>query len=263
MSLKKAVAIAAAAGALAAISVPAMALENEFHGAFNLKYYLTNYEQATFGRLDPTNRVNTGFNATENLRTNNYFEQRDRLFYTAKVSDDLKLVTGFEIDSMWGDRAQGGLPDSGNNTNFTTAAFRNSGGAIESDAVNLETKWVYLDFKIPSTPTRVTAGIQAFKDSLKGIFFDFDAAGIMASTKLNPLTLNLGYIRGYDQSMFAVGTSAQPKGVMNLDIGLVEAKIAITKDINAGLLYYIYADGRPTIYSPTGNALGTTAPTTN
>ena len=40
---------------------------------------------------------------SNNLKTNNYFEQRARLFYTAKASDDLKLVTGFEIDSVWGD----------------------------------------------------------------------------------------------------------------------------------------------------------------
>ena len=45
MKLKKTVAIAAAAGALAAISVPAMAFENEFHGMYKLKYFLSNFEQ--------------------------------------------------------------------------------------------------------------------------------------------------------------------------------------------------------------------------
>ena len=33
---------------------------------------------------------------------NNYFEQRARLQYTAKVSDDLKLVTHFELDTRFG-----------------------------------------------------------------------------------------------------------------------------------------------------------------
>ena len=39
---------------------------------------------------------------------------------------------------------------------------------MESDAVNIETKWVYLDFKVPSTTTRVSAGIMPFKDQIKG-----------------------------------------------------------------------------------------------
>ena len=42
MNLKKTAAIAAAAGALAAISVPAMALENEFHGMYRMFGYMTN-----------------------------------------------------------------------------------------------------------------------------------------------------------------------------------------------------------------------------
>ncbi|GFE59839.1 hypothetical protein [Geobacter sp. AOG2] len=231
MSFKKRILAVAAAGVLGALTaVPAMALENEFHGFYKLRYFVSNYEGYNGGPIlyGPTPGKPVTSDTTENLQTQNYFEQRARLFYTAKANDDLKLVTGFEIDSMWGDTAQSG-------TN------RNTGGALESDAVNLETKWVYLDFKIPSTPTKVTAGIQPFKDSLKGIFFDFDGAGIMTSTKLSPLTLNLGYIRGYDESYFS---TSLPKGQQNLDIGVVEAKMAITKDMNVGAVYYLYADGR-------------------
>ncbi|MDR3579374.1 MAG: hypothetical protein P4L44_05400 [Oryzomonas sp.] len=272
MSFKKRILAVAAAGALGALAaVPAMAFENEFHGTYTLKYYLTNYEQPTPGLINPGS-INTlpgnsskyapAYDSTQNLRTQNYFEQRARIFYTAKASDDLKLVTGFEIDSDWGDKAQGSLPDAGGSASqFSTAAFRNSGGALEADAVNLETKWVYLDFKIPSTPTRVSAGIQAFKDSLKGIFFDFDAGGVMTTTKMGNTTVNLGYIRGYDQSFFAVGSNSLPKGNENLDIGVVEAKVAVTKDINVGASYYLYSDGRPVSY---GGSLGsaTVAPTT-
>lgn len=231
MKLKKTVAIAAAAGALAAISVPAMAFDNEFHGTSRLRYFISNYEQGSGGNplavTSGTPAQPTG-NATDKLKVNNYFEQRTRLFYTAKASDDLKLVTGFEIDSVFGDKAQG-------------STTRNNGGALESDATNLETKWVYLDFKIPSTSTRVTAGIQPVKDQLKGIFLDADVAGILTSTKAGAATVNIGYFRGYDQSYFSTG---RPKGMDNLDIGLVEGKFAINKDVNVGAVYYLYADGR-------------------
>lgn len=256
MSIKKRILAVAAASALGAMAaVPAMAFENEFHGSYTLKYFLSNYEQGGGGIILPsasTTTTGTGVsgNTTANLKTNNYFEQRARLFYTAKANDDLKLVTGFEIDSVWGDRAQG-------NT------YRNSGAALESDAVNLETKWVYLQFKIPSTPTTVIAGVQPFKDNLKGIFADFDGAGVVTSTKMNNATVVAGYFRGYDgafggslttNSSTGTNVSGTTNGVnksgilgnQDLNIGTLGVKYALNKDANVGLDYYVYEDGRNT-----------------
>ena len=241
MSIKKRILAVAAASALGAMAaVPAMAFENEFHGSYTLKYFLSNYENGGGGRLDPTAAV-TGnaltaagvSRATDKLKANNYFEQRARLFYTAKANDDLKLVTGFEIDSVWGDKAQG-------------QTTRNNGGALESDAVNLETKWVYLQFKVPSTPTTVIAGIQPFKDNIKGILADFDAAGLVTATKLDNATVVAGYFRGYDQSYFSTNNV---RGNSDLDIGALEFKYALSKDANVGLDYYIYNDARGTLGS--------------
>jgi hypothetical protein len=279
MSFKKVAAIAVAAGALAAISVPAMAFENEFHGFYKMKYFLSNYENGGGGnpiQVTPTTGVVAlpAPNTSENLKTNNYFEQRARIFYTAKASDDLKLVTGFEIDSVWGDYAQGGFTRSTTgNTGTVNAgtAFRNSGGAMESDAVNLETKWVYLDFKIPSTPIQTKVGIQAAKDSLKGIFLDADLAGIMTSSKVGSTTINVGYYRAYDNSYMTTGAAAKNRGQEDLHIGALEAKFALSKDLNLGGVYYAYADQRPSVVGsgatllPTGynsmmiNVFGVTA----
>lgn len=255
MKFNKKLMVLAAAGALGAVTaLPAMALENELHGAYTLKYYLSNYEQGSGGALSITGLPNG--NATQNLKMNNYFEQRARLFYTAKANDDLKLVTAFEIDSVFGDKAQGSITGTNSNSTSatTTAAFRNSGGAMESDAVNLETKWVYLDFKIPSTPIKMTAGIQPFKDQLKGIFLDADIAGVLTKTTLNGLTLNIGYLRAYDQSYFSTGSPMNTnltRGNENLNIGVMEAKYAVSKDANVGLAYYIYGDSRPFYTSST------------
>jgi len=112
MSFIKIAAVVAVAGVLASISVPAMAFENEFHGSSSLRYYLSNYEAGAGGNL--LTSVNAAglvplqaWNTTNKLKMNNYFDQRTRLSYTAKASDDLKLVVGFEIDSVFGDRAQG------------------------------------------------------------------------------------------------------------------------------------------------------------
>jgi len=242
MSLKKTAAILAAAGAMAAISVPAMALENEFHGMYKMKYFLSNYETGGSGFLTPVTQNLTTLTTSpdnENRKANNYFEQRARLQYIAKVSDDLKLVTHFEIDSVFGDKAQG-------------SATRGQGGALEADAVNLETKHVYLDFKIPSTPVNVKAGIQPYKDAFKGVFLDADIAGVRTVSTFGPATVGLAYFRAYDQSFFS--TSTLPRGQFNLDILALDTAFAISKDLKVGASYYLYSDDR----GPSGAAVGST-----
>lgn len=216
----------------------AYALEHEFHGAYNMTYYISNYESAGapgFILTGPNSTLNGGpaglptGNSDGSLKENNYFEQRARIYYTAKSSENAKLVTGFEIDSVWGDKA-------------ASAATRNSGAALEADAVNLETKWVYLDLKIPSTPTRTKIGIQPFKDNIKGIFADFDAAGISTITDLGAAKIQLAYFRGYDQSYFS--TKPSVRGVNDLDIGVVGIKYALNDKSNIGFDYYLYSDPR-------------------
>jgi hypothetical protein len=222
MSFKKTMLAVAAVSALtAATAVPAMALENEFHGMYKMKYFVSNIDNGGGGFYKPTRSENS---------SNNYFEQRARLIYSAKANDNLKLVTAFEIDSVFGDRAQG-------------SASRNSGAALDTDAVNLETKWVHLDFNIPNTPVNVKVGTQAIKDSIKGILFDMDAGGIYTASKFGNAKVNVGYFRGYE----GTGTNAIPagkRGVNNLDIGIVEGKYNITKDLSVGAAYYGFYDYR-------------------
>ncbi len=246
MNLKKTVAIAAAAGALAAISVPAMAFENEFHGLYILKGVNSNIENGNGSSFYAPGTTQNGLVTPEvaKKQSNTYFEQRARIFYTAKANDDLKLVTGFELDARFGDTAQG-------------SATRNGGGALESDAVSLETKHVYLDFNIPSTKVNVKAGIQPVKDAIKGVFFDADVAGIKATAKAGKATITGGFYRAYDQALFT--TSNATKGTQTLDIYAVEADYAISKDAKLGLAYYLYSDDRNTSWT-TGAAInpGTT-----
>jgi hypothetical protein len=249
MSLKKTAAIAAAVGALAAISVPAMALENEFHGSYKLKYFLSDYESGGSGAIIPNAAITaTSVNATQNLKANNYFEQRARIFYTAKANDDLKLVTGFEIDSVFGDYAQGGITQVAGNagTVNTGTATRNSGGAMEADAVNLETKWVYLDFKIPATPVKVTAGIQPYYDKLKGTFLDADIAGVNFKTTTDLYSSNLGYFRAYDNSYLTLSTAPHVKGEYNLQFVTLDGTFNISKDLKVGAAYILDIDDRTT-----------------
>lgn len=236
---------ALAVAAAGCMTTPALALENEFHGMLRIKGDFTNFDQAGGNDVwkastrTPANILSQGATG----RSFFYTEQRARLLYRAKLSDDIKMVTQFEIDSRWGDTSQ--------------MAARNSGGAMEADSVNLETKNVYMEFKIPYLPTRAKAGIQSFDDSYKGIFLSADMAGLITSTKLDNLTINGGWLRGYDNKNFNGADSTIPPvnatstgngatgfapGRYSLDLGILEAKYNVSKDLTVGGSYYLTYD---------------------
>lgn len=240
MNLKKTAIIAATAGALAAISVPAMAFENEFHGMYRLRGMMTNFESAGIADVAavpsssavgivsgvPGIIVTPAKAAIPALRkdapTNTLFEQRARLQYIAKASDDLKLVTQFEIDSTWGDAAY--------------SNGRGTGGAMGADTVNLETKNIYLDYNCPLTGANVKVGIQPVSDAYKGVLFNDDLAGIFAAKKFGAVTGTAGFSRLYDKA----GTN--PNGKQNMDIYLLDGKFAVSKDLTVGGSYYLVRD---------------------
>ena len=159
-SLKLAALTLAATGCICST---AFAIEHEFHGLLRVKGDFTNFDQAGGNDASKTNAL-----SKNNLgKSFFYTEQRARLLYLARLIDDVKLVTQFEIDSRWGDTSQ--------NNN------RGQGGAMETDQVNLETKSVYLDFNIPATKVNVKLGVQPWEDSYTGIFVDADMAGVLAT----------------------------------------------------------------------------------
>ena len=200
MSLKKTVAIVAAAGALAAISVPAMALENEFHGSYTFNGIFSNFQDGASGDFNPNLR-------NDKIKMNNYFEQRGRIQYIAKVSDDLKLVSHFELDTRFG-----GITD-GKYTNSSDA------GVLDADGINLETKHVYLDFNLGNN-FNTKLGIQPYKDTLKGIYLDADIPAIMTTTKLGNYTLGVGYSRFSESQQ--TGTAALRLGDLAKDLFILD-----------------------------------------
>src|SRR6266702_380218 len=239
MNFKKTVAIAAAAGALAAISVPAMALENEFHGMYRLFGFATN---ALSG--------NASFN-TSDKGVDAFFEQRARVQYIAKASDDLKLVTHFELDTKFG------------GANTSSKYINNDGGGLDADKLTLETKSVYLDFNCPITGTNVKAGVQPYNDSFGGLFGNFDGTGVVLSKKFGGLSASYGYFTvsqaGTTGVVFGNGKTAQ-------DLNALDLKYALNKDLTVGASYYMLLDqndaGKATLTNHTAglNAAGKVGP---
>lgn len=220
MSIKKTVAIAAAAGALAAISVPAMALENEFHGSYTFNSIFSNIQNGWVGNYAPQGKP-------ENQKMNNYFDQRARLQYIAKT-DVVKLVTQFELDTRFG-----GITD-GKYTNTSDA------GVLDSDGINFETKHVYLDANLGQN-FNLKTGIMPYKDTLKGVFIDADVPAILTTTKLGAYTLGLGFSRFNEIQQSGTNTTNR-LGDRASDLFILDNTFSINKDTKAAFSYYFLAD---------------------
>jgi hypothetical protein len=209
---KKLLAVTAACALSAATAVPALALENEFHGMFRVFGIVNNFGDGKGGPI-----IKAGL-LSEDSKTRSYVEQRARLMYIAKANDDLKLVTHFEIDSRWGDAS------------YTDG--RNKGGAIGADTTNLETKNVYLDFNIPSTAINAKVGIQPWTDSYGGIFVNADMAGALVSAKYAGFTNSLGWFRFDEERNTLPGKATR-------DLLVLDSKYALSKDAKVGGSYYL------------------------
>lgn len=229
----------------------AWAFESELHGMFRVRGIVSNFDDDAGGSQNTL----TGSLAKSDPRTSAWVEQRARLLYTAKSSNDLKFVTHFEIDSRWGDNSY--------NSNNTT---RNNGGGIGADQVNLETKNIYLDFNIPTLPVNVKLGIQNWGgDKYKGIIMNTDAAGVVVNTKLDKGNVNFTYFRfddaksvastayisgqtynadGTGNTAVALGSlAAEPAGYRTRDFLSLGGKYEISKDLKVGADYFLlYSD---------------------
>jgi len=218
--MKKKLLVAAAACALtAATAVPALALENEFHGAFTTFYDLSNYSGSAAGG----NGVISDDSSSEN-----YFVQRFRLNYNAKASDNVKLVSRFEFDfNFWGNSAYGFNPD-GTTTN------RGGGGAVGADTVNMETKNIYLDLSYPAIDAKI--GMMAHNDAFKGLLFDGDMAGILLGHNYSNAGVSAGFFRLNDSN------DGDAIGKKTNDLFLLEGKYSVNKDVKVGAGYYYIMD---------------------
>jgi len=160
--MKKFSILALAAVLVIALTVPAAALENEFGG-----YWRTRF-------------VNQGHFSGEsddgtNLRR---VDTRTRLYYTAKINDNLKFVNKFEMDAVWGQPGTYGRPD--------------------ADVVAVEVKNSYADFNLG--PVNLTVGVQPYA-LFRSFYIDTDASGIIARWKvLDNVVLAGSWLKNYEEN---------------------------------------------------------------
>ena len=165
---------------VAVLAAPAVA-GTDINGFYRAKGYVTNFDTPSAPAI------------LNDMQTSGYVEQRFRMRFSFG-EENVKAIAFFEIDfGSWGDSAGGAAPG---------AAARNVGGALGGDKVNLETKNIYLWFKVPNTSLDLAVGLQSQTDSFYGLLYGgADMAGIFATGKYEPVNWKLGWARLYENDV--------------------------------------------------------------
>jgi hypothetical protein len=115
--------------------------------------------------------------------------QRVRVQVNFIINEYLQGVYGLETNLDWG-RA-------GNRVGI------GSGGQMDGDGINIQTRWAYLDWLIPNTPVQVRMGLQPLalpSTRLGSVVLSTDIAGVVVSspTPLDWLSVTAFWLRPYD-----------------------------------------------------------------
>jgi hypothetical protein len=155
--------------AIVAITVPAFAVEFKYGGMYRLRWQSND------------NVVDGDSHSDDNQ---NYMDQRFRMYFSFIGSENLQVVTKWEVDTLWGQGVD----------KFDT------GGAVGADSINLEMKNIYLEFNVPYTPVRSTLGVQGIS-LLTGWIIDDDFSAAKFSAKFDPIRVTIGYIAGQNTNV--------------------------------------------------------------
>lgn len=176
--MKRYFVVAIAVLALVAVAMPASAkVEFSYGGLFRARVldqhdFAANYTQSSPAGVDLSE---------ENLSR---IDQRLRLFFTFTASENLKLVTKFEANEIWGNS--------------------NTSGRVGADQPDLVVKNSYIDFNIPNgmLPINAKVGVQGI-NLMNSWLVDDDFASANLTFKFNPsLKASIGYIGGRNDDVF-------------------------------------------------------------
>jgi len=207
--MKKFTVLMLAALLVVAFAMPASALENIFGGMWQTRFFTQKY-------FDGGDDGNNNTDITQ-------VDTRTRLYYTAKLNDNLKLVNKFEMDAVWGDAVTG--------TNY---------GDAGADGIKIEIKNSYADFNVG--PANFLVGVQNFTLG-RGFVNNDDAAGMKAIYKVND-GLYLPFIWKKDiEGGAGISTNNDSANYQDIDMYVFTPLIYLSKDIKINP-YYAFMNSR-------------------
>lgn len=221
-----------AAGALA----PAFAKDHTLNGFYRVRGMMFNHPLSEPTALE------------KDQKPTKLVDQRFRVKWDMKLNEFVTTTYFGEIDFVWGDLSYGQATVSGAapavaGTPVTTSAnaTRNKGGGLGGDTVNLETKNLYVDVKVPDMPVAFRVGLQGFADNWSLAYIFGDMAGLKATTKTAMFDATLGWfkwnegsgVREDDRDLFAAQLAFKPMGDLKLgaDLYWVNDNAAETPDL--------------------------------
>lgn len=211
-----------------AMAVPAFARDHELNGYFRVRGIMADLSKQK--NADPDTLV----------------DQRFRAKYTLGLNEYLKLVYFGEVDMQWGDNSY--------------ATSRNQGGALGGDTVNLETKNLYLEVKVPETPISATLGLQGYGDNYDAVLFSADMAGLKLGAKFGPADVTLGWFKWQEGE----GNNNSPGGSTeedDIDLYALNLGFKPMDALKVGAdVYYINANGASNFTANTTGAAGLSLP---
>lgn len=210
--MKKFAVLALAALLVVAFTVPASALENIFGGYWRTRMY----------QLKDFDGDNTGGKDLRQIDT------RTRLYYTAKLNDNLKLVNKFEMDTVWGNSA--GAPTSATGGAVSNVSS-NNWGDVGTDGVAIEIKNSYADFNVG--PVNFLIGAQPFTLA-RGFISDEDAVGAKMIWKVNE-----GLYLPFVYQKLKEGGSGRDANEQDVEAYIFTPIIMLSKDIKINP-YYVF-----------------------
>ena len=215
---------------VAALAAPAVA-GTDINGFYRTKAYMSNFKTGA-----------TSVTLAKDAPTAAYVEQRLRLKFSSG-EENVKAVAFFEIDfGAWGDTAGSSpTPTAGATTaggigtgNNTLGVGRNGGGALGGDRINLETKNVYVWFKLPNTTLDFTVGLQNQSDAYAGLIFGgADMAGIFSTGKFGPVATTFGWAKLYENNVNKTD---------DMTLYVASAKFSPVKELKIGANFYFLQD---------------------
>jgi hypothetical protein len=107
-------------------------------------------------------------------------------------------VIGFEADSSnWGESGWTAQETTSASTGATTSNPSGRMGTFRTDQPQLEIKWAFIEFVVPSTPVTVTAGMQGYYVGGR-LFLSDDAPGLTVSANFAPHKISAYWYRMRD-----------------------------------------------------------------
>ncbi|GLI34071.1 hypothetical protein [Desulforhabdus amnigena] len=179
------------------------------------------------------------FDGTDDAADNkNFIDQRLRMYFYFVASENLRVVTKFEIgDSTWGQD--------------TSRIGPGTGGGVGADAVNVETKNAYVEFGIPTTPVKALVGIQGIA-LLNSWIVDDDFSAAVLKANFDPLMVSLGYIAAQNNDV-----TSENENIDSVYLSLDYAGAQVGPGVLSGSLVGFYQYGHNTAVSADLGTLAT------